>query len=123
MNDNEQPTEGQGQAAKQAKKKPAYKRREFTDAFKRKIVAEAARTSYPAVMAKYKLFSAVYDWKNEVGSTKSGAVKPSAKPKEQLGPTKEAIVYLKHAEKAFGEGKQKRGQHLAGLALSTLLGE
>jgi transposase-like protein len=100
------------------------KRRKFSEAFKRKIVAEAARIGYPAVMKKYKLYSAVYGWKHEVG--KPAAAKPKlngAAAKVQLGPTKEAIVYLKHAERAFAEGKERRGRLLSGLALSTLLGE
>lgn len=96
--------------------------RKFTDAFKRKIVAEAARTSYPAVMAKYKLYSAVYGWKNEVGKAPPKAAK-RANGAAPLGPQREAIVFLKQSERAFDAGKAKRGRLLSALALSTLLGD
>lgn len=108
-----------------ATRKPAYKRRAFPDSFKRRVVNEAARTSIAAVINKYKLPGSSREWHKEFPAkapTKAGAAK-RANGAAPLGPTREAIVYLKHAEKAFGEGKQKRGKLLAQLALSTLLGD
>lgn len=98
----------------------AIKRRAFSLAFKRKIVAEAARTSYPAVMKKYRLYSAVYEWKHEVGKAPPKAANGKA---VQLGPTREAIIFLRQSERAFAEGKAKRGRLLSQLALSTLSGD
>ena len=98
------------------------KRRKFSDAFKRKLVAEAARTSNAAVVSKYKLPGSFYQW--QFKPSKTAAKEPKANGKAvQLGPQREAIVYLKHAERAFAAGKDRRGKLLSGLALSTLLGE
>lgn len=112
---------------KSAAARKAIKRRTFSLAFKRKIVAEAARTSYPAVMKKYRLYSAVYEWKHEVGKApKAGAAKHVSKANGkavQLGPQREAIIFLRQSERAFAEGKAKRGRLLSQLALSTLSGD
>jgi transposase-like protein len=101
--------------------KPAQRvvRRKFSVAFKRKAVDEAERTSMAAVINKYKLPSNSYKWR-------LGFKKPQTKPQRKpqvIGPQREAIIYLKHAEKAFAAGKAKRGQLLARLALSTLTGD
>lgn len=112
-----------------AARKP-LKRRKFDEAFKRKVVREATKTSMAAVINKYKLPGSSRGWPDQFPfltpkAPKSGAAKP-AKPNGkavQLGPQREAIIFLRQSERAFADGRAKRGRLLSQLALSTLSGD
>lgn len=101
-------------------------RRKFTTGFKRKIVAMVARDGWAGLNARYNLPSSSREWPKEFGTakppTKSAAARKSngATP---LGPQREAIIFLRQSERAFAEGKAKRGRLLSQLALSTLSGD
>jgi len=119
MNDEKQATEGRKPPKKQGP------RRKFSIAFKRKIAAIATRDGWQGLDAKYNLPSSSREWPKEFAPTKSGAAKhvKRANGALPLGPQREAIVYLKHAEKAFEAGQGRRGELLARLALATLIGD
>ena len=77
------------------------------------------------VINKYKLPGSSREWAGQFAPSRKPAPKKAngKAASSQLGPTKEAIVYLRHAERAFDAGKAKRGRLLASLALSTLIGD
>ena len=116
MSANETPTEDRGP-------RKVKRRRKFTLAFKRKIVAEAAKSNMHAVQVRYGLFSGAREWPKLFETPKAKALAKLNGAPKALGLEREAIIFLRQAEKAFAAGKDRRGKLLAGLALSTLLGE
>lgn len=109
------------------------KRRQFTEAFKRRAVKRVEGMTGELAAAKLKIDqSMVYNWrkrftaseasqshraKNPLGGFTMGNKPLIGKPS---GAPLEAIVYLRHAKRAWDSGNAKKGELLARLALVTL---
>ena len=75
------------------------------------------------MLIKHKLASSVFArWKRDLAPERVLA-KPNGKVKAAKPVSLEAIVYLRHARKAWDAGKSTRGELLARLALDVLEGK
>jgi len=92
------------------------KRRKFSDAFKRRVLAEynSGKTSRQAVLDKHKLsWSSIVRFRYSLGEASSPTKLARKVPLE-------ALVLLRQAKRAWEAGKGDRGKYCALLALTSM---
>lgn len=109
----------------------ALKRRKFTDTFKRKIVGEMAEETVNKVIVRHKLPTSARSWPRQLGieatkaktmSTVAIKAEGTKGGKKTVSPQMESIVYLRHAQRAWEQGKDRKAKYLSLLALEILQG-
>jgi transposase-like protein len=96
----------------------SVKRRKFTAKAKVKILAFYAQNGFSATEKKFRIVGSVFNrWRREASQSKPAKPNGATRPPSV---SMEAIVYLRHAKRAWDAGNPKKGELFARLALVSL---